>query len=263
MRQLNGFTVVEIAVLIVLLAVTAAVIVILAPEQGPDYGPRFDELDARIGELRSRLADLEQRQRDETVVREIREIREELEPLLQMTRGMQRTTDRKRSSRGRKGAECMDHVRLLTNLLNIMMPNRYPDHSGANLILYLVKKGEIGLDEKRLQCLFCPTDARESLEAAGGVDSYRNLKLDHAGGHGHLTSYAGRDLSGYPAKPGQSKAVVIVADDSADHHQGLGVVVGLSDGTVHWREFKSDYGVEMAEVGPDSKVPELACLRAD
>jgi hypothetical protein len=253
----------EIAVLIVLLAMTAAVIVILTPEQGPDYGPRFDELETRIGELRSRLADLEQRQRDETVVREIRKIREELEPLLQVTRGMQAATDRRRSSGRRKNVDCMDHVRLLTNLLNIMLPNRYPDHSGANLILYLVKKGEIRLGEKQLQCLFCPTDAHESLEAAGGVDAYRDLKLDRAGVHGHLTSYAGRDLSGFPAKPGQSKAVVIVADDSADHHQGLGVVVGLSDGSVHWREFRSDYGVEMAEVGPDSKVPELACLRAD
>jgi prepilin-type N-terminal cleavage/methylation domain-containing protein len=159
--------------------------------------------------------------------------------------------------------ECTQHVQQLAGLLEAS--DRYPDAAGANLLLYLVRKGQVA-GKDALGALFCPGDARESLALAGGEQAYEGLDLARRE-HGHLTSYAGRDQSDPErrAKKG-AMAVVLLADDSEDHHFGEGVVVGLSGGGARWRDKVDDYGMSKDApllVGPGSSEPELACLRSD
>lgn len=160
-------------------------------------------------------------------------------------------------------AVCTDHVRQIVGLLE--SAERYPTASGANLVLYLVQKGQIeGRD--MLEVLFCPGDHREGLESAGGEQAYRDLDLARQE-YGHLTSYAGRDQSRPELRAARGAgAVVLIADDSEDHHYGRGVVVGLTGGVAKWRDKVDDYHMKKDTelvVGPGSAQPELACLRAD
>ena len=167
------------------------------------------------------------------------------------------------AQRKRIQMECTRNVQQLVGLLE--SGERYPAASGANLILYLVHKGAVqGRDE--LEVLFCPGDERETLRDAGGEAAYKDVDLDRQE-YGHLTSYAGRDQSRpeIRARKG-ARSVVLIADDSQDHHFDQGIVVGLSGGVAKWRDKVDDYEIRSdAEllVGPGSSQPELACLRAD
>jgi hypothetical protein len=161
--------------------------------------------------------------------------------------------------------ECMANVRNIVGLLEFSQ--RYPAYSGPNLILYLVKKGEIE-GEDRLNLLFCPGDKNESLKMAGGVEAYVDLDLGKRGEYGHLTSYAGRDQLDKlcTAKKGSRKTLVLVCDDSEDHHDGQGFVVGLTGGAAKWRDKIDDWSLDpqtRVEVGAESVIEELQCLRSE
>jgi hypothetical protein len=170
-----------------------------------------------------------------------------------------------RSAFEAKKIECMSNVRNIVGLLEFGA--KYPAMSGPNFILYLVKKGEIeGAD--RLNLLFCPGDERESLAKAGGVEAYYDLDLSRRGEYGHMTSYAGRDQLNklHAAKKGSSRTFVIVCDDSEDHHDGRGFVVGLNGGAAKWRDKVDDWNLPRGthvEVGEESVVEELRCLRSE
>jgi len=162
-------------------------------------------------------------------------------------------------------AVCMKHVQDLVGILEAASLGRYPSHSGADLVLYAVTRGDIA-GRDALRSLFCPGDLEESLDDAGGVAAYADLKLD--GTHGHLTSYAGRAQSDRACRAGRGAmpALALVADDSEDHHDGKGFVVGLTGGSVHWRDKHDDYGLPITRpvfVGEGSEVEELRCLRAE
>ena len=165
----------------------------------------------------------------------------------------------------RRKVECMRNVRGLVGLTVATGGLRFPKNSGANLLLYLVKRGDLD-GEKQLSVLFCPGDPDESLELAGGVEAYADLDLSRRGEYGHLTSYAGRDIAGKGPEKKTGRTVVLVCDDSEDHHAGKGMVVGLSNGAVKWRDKVDDYALPPDQpivVGEGSQVPELECLLPD
>ncbi|MHC4549099.1 MAG: type II secretion system protein [Planctomycetota bacterium] len=161
--------------------------------------------------------------------------------------------------------ECMSNIRNIVGLLEF--GQRYPEYSGPNLILYLVKKGEIeGRD--RLGLLFCSGDTNDTLNRAGGEDAYKDLDLEKRGEYDHLTSYSGRDQlnKACAAKKGSSKTFILVCDDSEDHHDNKGFVVGLNGGAAKWRDKVDDYKLDIKtaiEAGEGSTIEELQCLRSD
>ena len=163
-------------------------------------------------------------------------------------------------------AECMNNVRQMVGVLE-PMGTSYPKFSGPNLILYLVKKGEFQ-GEDNIKLLFCPADETDSFEGAGGLDAFKDLDLKKRGEYDHLTSYAGRDQlnAACAAKKGSAKSVVLICDDSEDHHDGKGFIVGLTGGAVKWRDKVDDWGMDIdasVQIGEGSSVAELECLRAD
>ncbi len=161
--------------------------------------------------------------------------------------------------------QCQSHVRDLALLIENASETRYPKYGGPELLLYLVQRGEVaGRDS--LSQLFCPGDAIESFEDAGGVEAYRDLDLAH-GGLGCLTSYAGRafDVREFRVGKGLPSPVVLIADDSDDHHQG-GYVVGLTGGVAKFRDKIDDWDLAVdtpVAPGADSPVEELRPLRAE
>jgi hypothetical protein len=162
------------------------------------------------------------------------------------------------------GPGCVCNVRNIVGLLEF--GSKYPKKSGLNLVLYLVEKGDLQ-GEDRLDLLFCPGDKKESLEKAGGAEAYRNLDLTVHGKYGHLTSYAFRSpLEEADAAREQGRPLVLVCDDSEDHHGGRGFVVGLTGGAAKWRDKVDDWGLDRSthvEVGKNSVVEELRCLRSE
>lgn len=150
---------------------------------------------------------------------------------------------------------CMEHVRTLASLLE--MGGR-ADLAGPALLLHLADHGDLrGADS--LGKLFCPGD---QVDRFPGTEAYREEGRDPS----RLTSYAARDPK-HPEWARQrslSDVVVLLADDSEDHHDGRGVVVGLTGGAAKWRDKVDDYGLSTdaaLAVGEGSDVPELACLR--
>ncbi len=155
---------------------------------------------------------------------------------------------------------CINNVRNIVGLLEGQV--RYPTDGGPALILYLVKKGQIQ-GEDGLGTLFCPGDVHESLAQAGGVDVYNDL----GGDLGRLTSYAGRAMAveGCRLSKGGPGAV-LVCDDSEDHHDNRGYVVGLTGGAAKWRDKVDQWNLSRsAPVAPGetSPVEELRCLAAE
>ena len=74
------------------------------------------------------------------------------------------------------------------------------------------------------------------------------------------------DVGGESTRLGSVPAVVIVADDSEDHHNGKGICVGLTGGVAKWRDKVDDWGLDIdtpVDVGEFSDIEELTCLRAD
>ncbi len=156
--------------------------------------------------------------------------------------------------------ECLNNVRNIVGLLE--GEARYPGEGGPALILYLVKKGQIR-GEDSLGMLFCPGDVHESLAQAGGVDVYNDM----SGDLGRLTSYAGRAMAAEGCRLSKGgPGAVLVCDDSEDHHDGRGYVVGLTGGAAKWRDKVDQWNLSRsAPVAPgeSSPVEELRCLAAD
>jgi prepilin-type N-terminal cleavage/methylation domain-containing protein len=163
--------------------------------------------------------------------------------------------------------DCINNVKNIVGLIESTNQQKYPTHSGANLVLYLVNKGDLASNKDSLKLLFCPSDTNESLEQAGGVDAYKDISLDRRE-YDRLTSYAGRDQQNgdCAAKKGGTEPVVLLCDDSEDHHDKKGFVVGLTGGSAKFRHKVDDYSLRHdapVEIGEASAVPELTCLRKD
>lgn len=164
-----------------------------------------------------------------------------------------------------KKTECMNNVRNLVGLVET--GGEYPKFGGANFILYLVNHGELkGQDQ--LKTLFCPGDTKDGWDSSGGVDAFKDLNLDKRE-YDRLTSYAGRDQTRTgcrAAKGGTQESIVLICDDSDDHHQGKGFIVGLSGGSTKFRDKVDDYGGKIdtpVQVGEGSSVEELKCLSGE
>ncbi len=156
---------------------------------------------------------------------------------------------------------CVHHVRELVGVLETLDSARYPNHTGPNLLLFLVHHGSIA-GKDGLALLFCPGDLNEGLEECGGEKAYENLDLTRHS-YGHLTSYAATNER---LPKGMMPPRILVADDSADHHNGKGIVVGLTGGAAKWRDRIKDYGLTKKDeivVGEGSPIEELACLARD
>ena len=163
--------------------------------------------------------------------------------------------------------DCMNNVRNITNLIENTKQQRYPNYAGANLILYLVNKGEL-VGKDNLKLLFCPGDVQEDFEKAGGLDAFKDIDLQRKAEYGRLTSYAGRDqlTPNCAAKKGAAEPVVLVCDDSEDHHDNKGFVVGLTGGAAKYRNKVDDWSLRHdaeVTVGEGSSIDELTCLRVD
>ncbi len=167
-----------------------------------------------------------------------------------------------RSQEKAQQLECISNQRNLAGTLVSADPDAWR-RSGPNLILQFVKKGDI--DKASLKILFCPGDLIDSLDKAGGPDAYKALgDMNVQGQYGHLTSYAGRD-QGKPAcvaKAGQGR-IIMTCDDSEDHHNKKGFVVGYTDGSATFLEKEKTWnlGLEtVVNIGEGSSAPELECL---
>jgi len=163
--------------------------------------------------------------------------------------------------------QCQHNITQMVGLLEVGSQMQYPEYSGPNLLLYLVNKGDLE-GEDNLKMLFCPGDQNESLKKIGGEKAYKDIDLNKRGEYGAYTSYACRDQRNgkCAAKMGASKPVVLVCDDSEDHHFGKGFVVGLTGGAAKWRDKVDDWGLNIKTsvvVGESSEIPELKCLRVE
>lgn len=161
--------------------------------------------------------------------------------------------------------DCINNVRNIVGLLETGGQLKYPSHSGANLILYLVHKGELQ-GEDSLKLLFCPGDMQDDFARAGGEAAFKDLDINRRE-YKHLTSYAGRDQSNAQCaaiKGNQNQ--VLVCDDSEDHHGSKGIVVGLSGGAAKWRDKVDDLKMRHdapLSIGEGSDVEELRCLKEE
>jgi prepilin-type N-terminal cleavage/methylation domain-containing protein len=169
--------------------------------------------------------------------------------------------------------QCISNVKDMTDLLTLFAQSKsaYPEYGGADLIIYLVIRGDVENNDDHLRKLFCPGDRNETYEGVGGKDAYApgKLNLDRPGQWGDKTSYAGRDQKakdrGCTAKFGVG-GTVLVCDDSEDHHFNEGFVVGLSGGGAKFRHKTDDWKrskEEKVEIGENSQIDELKCLKAD
>jgi len=166
-----------------------------------------------------------------------------------------------------KKTECLSNVKNLVGMLTI--ERDYPTkYGGANLILQLIKRGKLE-GEDSLKILFCPGDKNETWDDAGGIEAYGpSLDISKKGEYDELTSYAGRDQTNKQcrASSGAAKQVILVCDDSEDHHDGKGFVVGLTGGAAKFRHKFDDWELDIktpVQIGEGSNVPELECMRAD
>jgi hypothetical protein len=159
-----------------------------------------------------------------------------------------------------QNTDCLNNVKNLVVLLERM---ENTGDSGLPWLLALVDIGEIQ-GEDNFELFFCPGDARESLSAAGGPAAYEN----RSGDLGRYTSYAVRDRADPACRALRvgGEPVVLICDDSEDHHDGKGFAVGLSGGAVRWRHKADDWGLDVdteVVVGEGSVVEELRCLHAE
>ena len=165
-----------------------------------------------------------------------------------------------------KKTECMNNVRNLCALLTTGkdIPTKY---GGANLMLYLVKHGDLP-GEENLKLLFCPADKIDTWDGTGGKKAYGDsLDIKVNGEHDHLTSYAGRDQTNKKCRTGGTgEPVALVCDDSEDHHDAKGLVIGFTGGAVKFRHKFDDWEIDVktsVQIGEGSGIEELECMRAD
>ena len=163
-----------------------------------------------------------------------------------------------------KKTECMSNVRGLVGLIATSgnIPTKW---GGANLILHLGPKGELE-GEDRLKTLFCPGDLQENFSEAGGGEAYKALDLKKKDQYGHLTSYAGRDQTNKECRTSSTQSKIIICDDSEDHHDKKGFVVGFADGSAKFRHKFQDWEIDVkspVSIGDGSPIKELECLKAE
>jgi len=157
------------------------------------------------------------------------------------------------ANRRAQRVECIQHMSELVRLLETSSDNRYPAKSGADFVLDVIGSG-LFQDDDSIELLFCPGDLQESPENVGGVQAYADLG---PGSHGHLTSYAGRRQKERECSVRKTgKKCVLLCDDSLDHHDGEGIVVGISGGSARFRKIDS----ETLQLGDSSPDEELRCL---
>lgn len=279
MRRIEaGLSLPEILVIAVVMAIVASLVVFLAPT--PVVQVEIKEVKVEGGQPPPIHVEIKEVKvgapvTDETKPRpihvEIKEVKvEQTAPRPAPERGTAREPARKpfnRLEHERNKLDCLNNMRQIVGLIEASSATRYPSYAGPNLMLYLVKKGLIA-KEWQAQVLFCPGDNRESLKAVGGFNAYRDIDLKKRGAYGHLTSYAGRDQldKNCAAKKGSMVPVILVCDDSEDHHAAMGFVVGYNGGAAEWRDKKRDWKLpagKTVEVGKKSAVEELRCLLAD
>ena len=266
MRANHGFTVVEILVLVGIMGVLVALVILLRPQ--PIVHVEIKEVKAEQP-FNPEMQPPPRITFSPEIKVEIKEVKVERAILPQPAAPAKASPPEEPRPPSidfqRNKVDCMNNVRQLTSLLEITS-RRYPRHSGPNLLLYLVKKGDLQ-GEDPIKLLFCPGDKNESFRRTGGVRAYRDIDLRKRGEYGSLTSYAGRDQlnANCITRKGAARAVVLVCDDSEDHHENRGMVVGLTGGAVKWRDKVRDYGIggKRITVGEGSIVEELKCLRAD
>ena len=153
--------------------------------------------------------------------------------------------------------QCTKHVGELVGLIETSGGNRYPNQSGAQFVLQVIEMG-LFADRDSLELLFCPGDLNEDLEQAGGVEAYKQ-KLGPEP-MGHLTSYAGRRQKEAPYRASRTgPRQVLICDDSLDHHNNEGIVVGLTGGAARFRR----YDPAAFQLGEGSSDDELRCLSAE
>ncbi len=113
-------------------------------------------------------------------------------------------------------AECTNNQKNILGML-ITSDDKAMTYVGPNMALYLAKNEDI--TGSNLKVFFCPGDAVETLEKAGGEEAYKNLDLKTAQ-YDHLTSYAGRNQgnANCVVKKGNTSPEVLLCDDSEDHH---------------------------------------------
>ena len=162
---------------------------------------------------------------------------------------------------------CISNCSNLSKLLQLAGKNNYPAYSGANLLLYFVKRNDIeGKDN--LQVYFCPGDSN-AWQRSGGLEAFKPSNIDlkkHE--YDDLTSYAGRRQldKQCTAKRGATGTFVLMADQDEGHHDKRGIVVGLNGGRAVYRDKFDDYGMskdQVLDIGEASSEDELKCLQAD
>jgi len=153
--------------------------------------------------------------------------------------------------------ECTKHVGELVGLIETSGGNRYANQSGSQFVLQVLALG-LFADRDSLELLFCPGDLNEDLEQAGGVEAYK--KKFGPESLGHLTSYAGRRQKEAPYRASRTgPKQVLICDDSLDHHNNEGIVVGLTGGAARFRR----YDPAAFQLGDGSSDDELRCLSAE
>jgi prepilin-type N-terminal cleavage/methylation domain-containing protein len=162
--------------------------------------------------------------------------------------------------------ECISNVKDLVGLLE-KTGQQYPPYSGPNLLLYFVIKGEIAKDEDKLRKLFCPGHLT-AWDQSGGIEAYKSLDLTKQGEYDQLSSYAGRDQKSKECgiRRGEQATYVLVCDEDEAYHNKKGLVVGLSGGSVKWRDKVDNYKIDIETaiaVGDGSNIDELKCLRRE
>lgn len=164
-------------------------------------------------------------------------------------------------------ADCTNNVKNLSGLLIQTKGPKFPSYGGVNLLLYLYHSGELP-DENKLKLLFCPGDEIDTWDDSGGLQAYKDSVLSNKGEYGLLSSYAGRDQTDKACKASKSsaKTQALLADDSEDHHNGKGFVIGYNDSSVKYKLKFDDWKISLEteiRVGEGSEVEDLKCLRTD
>ena len=162
---------------------------------------------------------------------------------------------------------CISNCSNLSKLLQLAGKSNYPAYSGANLLLYFVKRSDIeGKDN--LQVYFCPGDTN-AWQRSGGPEAFKPSNIDlRKHDYDDLTSYAGRRQldKQCAAKRGATGTFVLMADQDEGHHDKRGICVGLTGGGAKYRDKYDDYEMDpetVLDIGESSAIEELKCLQAD
>jgi prepilin-type N-terminal cleavage/methylation domain-containing protein len=166
-------------------------------------------------------------------------------------------------------AECTNNQKQLVQTLISLDGTKFPKkYAGVNLLLYLFKAKHLAMAEDNLKLLFCPGDEKDGWDNSGGLQAYEEVDLEKAGEYGLLSSYAGRFQTDRECAASKSSTTpqAMTADDSDDHHNGKGFVIGYSSGAVKYKQKFDDWNIDPdteVKVGEGSAIEDLKCLKTD